>query len=569
MRLFEDLSLWPLVVYQGVVNRLPGWNNDNLTVSIQGGTVQGRSNNGVDTFSGIPYAQSPVGNLRLRPPQRITHELGTIDGTGHAMACPQQQPREQDFPGIMDLLSFVGDSGVTVPAPTDQSEDCLTVTVTRPSGTTSQDRLPVLFYIYGGGFEIGCTEDNDPADFVRYGIDIGKPFIFVAVNYRINGFGFLPGQRVAEEGVANLGLLDQRLGLEWTADNIASFGGDPTKVTIWGISAGSISVFDQMALNNGNHSHSLTGRPLFRAAIMSSGSMTPAESVSSEKAERVYQRVVEAAGCSEAENSLQCLREVDYETFHHAVSTLPGPLSYNGLALSYLPRPDGKTLRESPEILAREGRYAAVPMIVGTMEDEGTLISILQRNLTTTEHLADYLQGCFFAEGNQDQMSELVHTYGQGEACVENGSPFGTGLANEVFPGFKERSAVIGDVIFILMRRLFLTYSSTAHPDVPSWSYMGSFNKGAPVFGTTHGSDTAPFFNGNGTVYAAETFRRNFINFVYSLDPNESDDHQSWPRWASSQEQLRVFASETSLIVDRYRSRAFDWIADNVGILHV
>jgi carboxylesterase type B len=149
--------MWPLVVYQGVVNRLPGWTNDNRTVSIQGATVQGRSTNGVDAFSGIPYTQPPVGNLRLRPPQRITQELGTIDGTGHAMACPQQKPRQEDFAGIMDLMSFLGDSGVTVPVPTEQSEDCLTVSVTRPSGTTRQDRLPVLFYIHGGGFEVSCS----------------------------------------------------------------------------------------------------------------------------------------------------------------------------------------------------------------------------------------------------------------------------------------------------------------------------------------------------------------------------------------------------------------------------
>jgi carboxylesterase type B len=154
MHLFQDLSMWPLVVYQGVLNRLPGWTNDNLTVSIQGGTVQGRSTNGVEAFTGIPYAQAPVKNLRLRPPQRITQELGTIDGTGHAMACPQQKPRQEDFAGIMDLMSFLGDSGVTVPVPTEQSEDCLTVTVTRPGGTTSLDRLPVLFYIHGGGFEV-------------------------------------------------------------------------------------------------------------------------------------------------------------------------------------------------------------------------------------------------------------------------------------------------------------------------------------------------------------------------------------------------------------------------------
>jgi carboxylesterase type B len=102
----------------------------------------------------------------------------------------------------------------------------------------------------------------------------GKPIIFVTVNYRVAGFGFLPGAEILADGSSNLGLLDQRLGLQWVADNIAAFGGDPDKVTIWGESAGAISVFDQMALYDGNITYK--GKPLFRAGIMNSGSVIPA-----------------------------------------------------------------------------------------------------------------------------------------------------------------------------------------------------------------------------------------------------------------------------------------------------
>src|ERR1700761_7272936 len=106
----------------------------------------------------------------------------------------------------------------------------------------------------------------DAAGLVSNAINMGKPYVFVAVNYRVGGFGFMPGSEILQDGSANLGLLDQRMGLEWVADNIESFGGDPDKVTIWGESAGSISVFNQMALYNGDANYN--GKPLFRGAIM-------------------------------------------------------------------------------------------------------------------------------------------------------------------------------------------------------------------------------------------------------------------------------------------------------------
>src|SRR6266536_3625419 len=104
-----------------------------------------------------------------------------------------------------------------------------------------------------------------------------KPIIFVIVSYRVGGFGSLPGAEILADGSANLGLLDQRLSLQWVADNIAAFGGDPAKVTIWGESAGAISVLDQMALYNGDISYK--GKPLFRGGIMNSGSIVPGDPV--------------------------------------------------------------------------------------------------------------------------------------------------------------------------------------------------------------------------------------------------------------------------------------------------
>jgi hypothetical protein len=129
----------------------------------------------------------------------------------------------------------------------------------------------------------------DGTSIVADSVKQGKPVIFVAVNYRVGGFGFLAGKEVLADGAANLGLLDQRLGLQWVADNIAAFGGDPDKVTIWGESAGSISVLDQMALYDGDHTYK--GKPLFRAGIMNSGSIVPADPVDCPKGQAIYDTV--------------------------------------------------------------------------------------------------------------------------------------------------------------------------------------------------------------------------------------------------------------------------------------
>jgi len=139
-----------------------------------------------------------------------------------------------------------------VQAVTMAGEDCLTVNVQRPAGTTSTSKLPVLFWIYGGGFgksilqfqtlrtqlmtsvETGSTQMYDGSELISKSVALGQPVLFVSVNHRVGGFGFLAGKELQADGSTNLGLRDQRKGLEWVAENVAAFGGDPSKVTIWG-----------------------------------------------------------------------------------------------------------------------------------------------------------------------------------------------------------------------------------------------------------------------------------------------------------------------------------------------
>ncbi|PNY23696.1 Carboxylic ester hydrolase [Tolypocladium capitatum] len=529
---------------------------DSVTVSLPCGTIIGSSST-VETFNGIPYADPPVGPLRLKPPKKLSRDLRTFDATGIAAQCPQMP----DAP----------DAALPANATTGQ-EDCLTVSVQRPKGTKPSDGLPVLFWIYGGGFEFGSTQTFDAGNMIEFAAAQNQKFIFVAVNYRVAGFGFLGGIEILRDGSANLGLLDQRLGLEWVADNIASFGGDPEKVTIWGQSAGAISVFDQMLLFDGNATYN--GKSLFRGAIMNSGSATPTDPVDCPKAQVVYDTVVERAGCSGTQDTLDCLRGLPYETFFEASNSLPRLLSYSSLALSYLPRPDGRVLTDSPDVLAREGRYHAVPMIMGDQEDEGTIFSFFQTNLTSTEALVDYLSKYFLSHANESQITQFVNTYSPESPA---GSPFRTGDFNEYYSdvyhtgrGFKRLAALLGDTVFTLARRLSIEAMVEAKPDVPVWSYLNSFQHSILPFnysGTAHGSDVVMMFSGTG--HPARSSRTYYFNFLHNLDPNVgvgvggNGGFLPWPKWTENKKLLWIQEQHNTLLEDNFRAESYWYMKEN------
>ena len=541
------------------------------TVTLPSGdTIIGKaSSSSVESFRGIPFAED-AGRERLRPPVRLSSGLGTFDATEPAPVCPQMIVSTAGNNFFADVVGELLNSpwvqnlaGIT--------EDCLTVTVQRPAGTQEGDDLPVLFWIFGGGFQLGWSDMNDAASLIETGLDMNQPFVFVAANYRVGGFGFMPGAEILADGAANLGLLDQRIALEWVSDNIRAFGGDPDRVTIWGQSAGAISVWDQMALYDGDNTYN--GRSLFRGAIMNSGTVIPVDPVDCPKGQNVYDTVVREAGCNGAQDTLRCLRDLDYADFLSAANSVPGILSYSSLALSYLPRPDGNALPASPDVLANEGRYAAVPMIVGSQEDEGTLFSLFQPNITSTSRLVSYLSDLFFFSASPAQLAELVGNYPTAKSA---GSPFRTSIFNEIYPGFKRLAALLGDFVFTLARRFFLRAHLATNPAVPVWSYLASYKYGTPVLGTFHGADLPQIF---GTAilpgFASAAIQAYYLNFVHTLDPNLSPDNApgapllNWPRWRDDTRLLMQFFPKSARTTrDNFRQDSYEFLEANVQDLH-
>lgn len=555
------LGLLPIsVAAQGQVN-----------VTIPSGNIFGSSVEDVEIFSGIPFAEPPLGELRFKPPQTLSKHLGDFDATKKAKLC-SQGPKSTNSSNLRaaPLVLEAERESFGNPVPGDEeSEDCLTVTIHRPAGTEAGDNLPVLFYIFGGGFVIGGTSVsiNNPTVFVQTGIDLGKPFIFAAANYRVGGWGFMPGAEILRDGSANAGLLDQRKGLEWVADNIAAFGGDPSKVTIWGQSSGSISVFDQLVLYDGDNTYN--GNPLFRAAIMNSGSVTPVDPVDSAKPQALYDHVVREANC-EGDDSLGCLRGLPNQDFAAAANKIPGLISYESLALSYLPRPDGTVLTASPHVLAREGKFPAVPMIFGTQEDEGTLFSLLQGDMGTTDIITDYLDSLYFPNADRSLVKSFVETYSE---RLEDGSPYRTGDSKDLlyYPGKKRIASILGDIVFTLVRRWTLETIAEVSPDTALWSSFASYNYyPLDIFGlgTRHGSDTGVFFAQNNSYFPSITGRTYYINFVYNGDPNEGlDVNVTWPGWKEDRQLLWYNATENGYLADDFRNGSYNFIKEHIDSL--
>ena len=441
-----------------------------------------------------------------------------------------------------------------------ESEDCLYLNIYRPKGTKPGDKLPVLFWIFGGAFELGWNTMYDGTPWVEASVAQEQPIIFVTVNYRVGGFGFLPGKEIKEDGAGNLGLIDQRRGLEWVSDNIEAFGGDPDRVTIWGESAGALSVFDQAVLYDGDNTY--RGKQLFRAGIMNSGTAIPVNDIDGGKGQGVYDTVVEAGGCSGQEDTLNCLRGLDYHTFLNATSSVSGFLSYSSVALNYLPRPDGKTLTQSPDVLGLSGKYARVPYIIGDQEDEGTLFALFQPNITTKDELVEYLHNYFFWNMTINQTWEFISNY---ENDGVDGCPFGTGDLYRIYPQFKRLGAILGDLVFTLTRRVVLEILAEQN-QVPTWSYLSSYDKGTPVLGTTHGSDIIQVIYGIKPNYAADSFKNYYISFVNHLDPNKGTGSKflHWPQWKENRQLLRTYGDHAEYLTDDFRSGSSDFVRAHI-----
>lgn len=378
-----------------------------------------------DYFQGIPYAQPPVGDLRFRGPQPLN-----ISWTGRKNATEMGYMCYGYGATQMVLGEYV-------------SEDCLTLNVYRSSNVSSARLLPVIVYIHGGLFKHGSGRDPryNMTSLLQVGVQNGQEFIGVTLNYRLSYWGFLYGKKVAEEGVANLGLKDQRLALHWIQENIKAFGGDPTKVTIWGQEAGAFSVGLQLIAYGGRDDG------IFRAAVEQSGSPTLMwPSVSANEWQPLYEEFLNATGCTNSTDSLACLRKVDADVLSDAFQS--------DFTTRNHPNPvvDGDFIQDLGSKELNAGHFAKVPLLLGTTQDEGTWSYYGVEKINTT---AEFLEMASYDGLIQSTANRIAELYpddpSQGIPSTLIGRP-----GNETGLGWqwKRSSAYNGDRVMQAGRRL-------------------------------------------------------------------------------------------------------------------
>ena len=318
--------------------------------TINNGTLLGIQNSQFhqDYFLGIPYAQPPLGSLRFNLPQPINQSWSEKQATAYGDWCHSSS------------LSLPGYTQTGFDH--DESEDCLSLNVVRPSGVNESARLPVLVWIYGGGFLEGGSADQryNMSFLVQESVKIGQPIIGVSFNYRLSGFGFLQGRVVNETGVANIGLYDQRFALHWIQENIMAFGGDPSRVTIQGESAGAVSV--------GHHFLAYGGRDdgLFHAGISESGGpLTTSPLISLDQQDILYNNILNSTNCTGERDTLQCLRSRSATALKAAFQ-----------GVNYYPVIDGQIITGFPSVLLKQGQFVKRPLLIGTNTNEGTAFSV-------------------------------------------------------------------------------------------------------------------------------------------------------------------------------------------------
>ncbi|KAK7061862.1 carboxylic ester hydrolase [Favolaschia claudopus] len=524
---------------------------DSPIVSLSYGKYQGFVEGNLAQFLGVPFAHAE----RFRLPTEPIPFPGIQNASEYGPACPQQ---------ALGPLPGLNISGLTAPI----SEECLTLDVFKPKLVTSA-RLPVLVWLYGGGFSVGNTRADDLKPLVERSITTQSPLIAVTVNYRVNAFGFLGGKEAAAAGITNIGLRDQIFALRWVQKHIANFGGDPSRVVLGGLSAGSISS-SFLSLNNRYMSNTL-----FRGIFLQSGVAFHIRPQSDGQSE--YDALVQAADCTKSKSTLDCLRHAPFDTLMAAVNNTPSITSYQTLNQVWAPHIDGDVIETDAWTAVRKGLYGKMPVLVTACDDEGTMFSLPTLNITSVAlHLFShrFLSDDRFVGRPTNLWITFLYTATPVEIAQVSrlwpddptqGSPFDTGTENQLGPQYKRIAAFIGDDFEVSPRRFFLQHASARQ------NVWGTLNKRGKIMnvplGAFHTSD-GPIWFTNST--ALGNFGMDaLVSFVNRLDPNAPTNHSSsalfWPKWntpsTEGDSSLLTFTdSDVQIIPDNFRKEAIDFL---------
>ncbi|KAI5923679.1 Alpha/Beta hydrolase protein [Camillea tinctor] len=428
--------------------------------TLKNGTYEGLhvSSYNQDLFLGIPYAQPPVGDLRLRNPLSLNESFDVKQAVEYAPSCYGY--------GNSDAWPYV------------LSEDCLTLNVIRPAGQQNGSKLPVAVWIHGGGYVMDYSANGvyNLSFIVQKSVEIQKPMIAVSLDYRLSAWGFLASDEILSHGVANLGLKDQYLALRFIKENIAAFGGDPEKITIWGETYGR---------DDG----------LFRGVIAESA-FEPSHANNLTLPNERYANLSAAVGCSDASDTLDCLRKVPTDVLDSAIAKIVPTTSFY------------------PVLLA-QGTFAKVPLLIGSNSDEGTTFS--PSGINTDEDFTQSVLSDGPDENNTAIISSLYPDIPSVGIPVSYHAWYNHGVPSYAFQ------------------------FDSLLPNSPAYLGTGHFQEIAYVFynieGEGYESDQVPFKDATeGMLKLADLMSRMWISFVVDQDPNNHgiSDIPEWPVYNNS-----------------------------------
>ena len=479
-----------------------------IEVSTRLGPVRGSREGPVSVFRGLPYGAPPVGTGRFGAPRPAPRWAGTFDATG-----PHRRAWQPPPPAILGS-----------PPLGEMSEDCLCLTVTTPAPDVG--RRPVLFWIHGGAFTMGSASEYDATVLAAQG-DV----VVVTINYRLGVFGFLDlsafGERYATS--ANNGLLDQIAALEWVRDNIDDYGGDPDNVTIFGESAGGLSVLSLLAAPGADG--------LYHRAIAHSPGLAPI-----------------APPVAHLDALSTIFDATDGGLLERLVEAEPASLIEAQKQLTILSggRVDGVVVtRSTVDAITERGR-AGVPLIAGSNHDEGTLFSSLRATDADPAELTDTAR-----------------------RVVGGGDP--TGLLDgleRLHPDDDPRTHY-EQLWTDFFRRAAVEAAGAAAAHAPGgWLYRFDLPETVlgGALGATHGSEIAFTFNtlGRGISFhdpgdagaaaLAEAWSGTVLAFARTGDPNGAG-LPDWPRYDNERRPCLVLDWESFVVEDPDRDHRQLWDA--------
>jgi para-nitrobenzyl esterase len=509
-------------IQQGTMLELPdGW-------------LRGSAAGGTRTFIAVPYAAPPVGPLRFQPPAPVEAWDGVLDATGPGGACIQGSRGR-------------GSSVVS-------REDCLQLNVFAPDPAPARP-VPVMVWLHGGGNVTGSA--NQPAsghllfDGAVLRAAAAHEVVVVTINYRVGALGFLAHPALTSErgSSGNYGLMDQQAALRWVQLNILAFGGDPDQVTLFGESAGAYDVCYQ-AVAQGSDG-------LFHRAILQSGSCAvPVSTLAQGEADgEVF---AASMGCSgDPAAVLSCLRAIPAEAIQpddpppapgHPLLVPPEqriPLTQGSGDPALLAVVDGTFLVEQPLDALNAGRFAHVPMIIGTNAREAALF---QQGADAFTDEAQYLQGLSAVFGGDADAIAARYPVAEYETANEAAIAVGTDFAF-VCPA----------------RRLAQAVSRRADVFVYNWNRGAGFPPFAGL-GPAHGVElvwvwdawTAWLGAPPDEVALADQVIGYWTSFASSGDPN-ADGRPSWPRYDEGTDPELVFDLQIATEAGRRKQRCNVW----------